>query len=294
MTKQPPGSRCAATLRKHATCAACVVRFMIVLKTRYATRERAVDGRRREVADRHADVLGARLRAESRDHRLRQLDPVHRHPPLRERQRDPAGPDPELERASLPGERGKEVDGRVDHRRVEHLRLGVVVARGDALVEVAVVVHRRNLPARDPTPERENATDIVHGRGAEMDSWATGIGAITLFVEDLDAAKQFYVEVFGLPVFYEDDNSAVFKFGDTLINLLKTGEAHALIEPAKVASPDAGARIQFTIGVDDVDAMCVELAKRGVKLLNGPMDRPWGIRTASFTDPGGHIWEIAH
>jgi lactoylglutathione lyase len=30
-----------------------------------------------------------------------------------------------------------------------------------------------------------------------------------------------------------------------------------------------------------------------VELLNGPMDRPWGIRTASFLDPGGHIWEIA-
>jgi uncharacterized glyoxalase superfamily protein PhnB len=24
------------------------------------------------------------------------------------------------------------------------------------------------------------------------------------------------------------------------------------------------------------------------------MDRPWGIRTASFRDPGGHIWEIAN
>ncbi len=32
----------------------------------------------------------------------------------------------------------------------------------------------------------------------------------------------------------------------------------------------------------------------GVVLLNGPMDRSWGIRTASFSDPGGHIWEIAH
>ncbi len=36
MTKQPPGSRCAAALRKQATCASCVVRFSIVLKTRYA------------------------------------------------------------------------------------------------------------------------------------------------------------------------------------------------------------------------------------------------------------------
>ncbi len=49
----------------------------------------------------------------------------------------------------------------------------------------------------------------------------------------------------------------------------------------------------FTIEVDDVDAVCARLADRGVELLNGPMDRPWGIRTASFRDPGGHIWEIA-
>ena len=127
-----------------------------------------------------------------------------------------------------------------------------------------------------------------------MDSWPKGIGAVTLFVEDLEDAKRFYLEVFGLPVFFEDDNSAVFKFGDTLINLLKTSAAHDLIEPAVVADRDAGARMQFTIEVDDVDAMCAELATRGVELLNGPMDRPWGIRTASFRDPGGHIWEIAH
>ena len=55
----------------------------------------------------------------------------------------------------------------------------------------------------------------------------------------------------------------------------------------------AGARFQLTIEVDDVDAVCAVLGRRGVQLLNGPMDRPWGIRTASFTDPGGHIWEVA-
>jgi catechol 2,3-dioxygenase-like lactoylglutathione lyase family enzyme len=126
-----------------------------------------------------------------------------------------------------------------------------------------------------------------------MGTWPGGIFAITLFVEDLDAAKQFYREVFGLPVTYEDDNSAVFTFGETMINLLRTTEAHELIEPAKVAGPDTGSRVQFTLSVDDVDAMCAELISRGVELLNGPMDRPWGIRTASFRDPGGHIWEIA-
>ena len=126
-----------------------------------------------------------------------------------------------------------------------------------------------------------------------MDSWPKGISAITLFVEDLPATKRFYQEVFGLPVHYEDDASAVFNFGNTLINLLKSTAARELIEPATVASPEAGSRLQFTIDVDNVDAMCAELKRRGVELLNGPMDRPWGIRTASFRDPGGHIWEIA-
>ena len=124
--------------------------------------------------------------------------------------------------------------------------------------------------------------------------WPGGIVAITLFVEDLEAAKRFYREVFQLPVVFEDGNSTVFKFGETVINLLKTSEAPGLVEPATVATRDAGVRFQFTLDVDDVDAKCEELRQRGVELLNGPMDRPWGIRTASFRDPGGHIWEIAH
>ncbi len=119
------------------------------------------------------------------------------------------------------------------------------------------------------------------------------IDAITLFTEDLEASKQFYSGVFGLPAAFEDADSAVFKLQNTLINLLKTPAAHELIAPAVVAGPEAGSRLQFTIGVADVDAVCAELAQRGVPLLNGPMDRPWGIRTASFTDPSGHIWEIA-
>lgn len=135
--------------------------------------------------------------------------------------------------------------------------------------------------------------DQMTGEGADVSSWPKGISAITLFVENLEAAKQFYREVFGLAVVFEDDNSTVFRFGNTLVNLLKTTAAGELIEPARVASREAGSRFVFTIDVDDVDAMCAELTARGVELLNGPMDRPWGVRTASFVDPGGHIWEIA-
>jgi lactoylglutathione lyase len=119
------------------------------------------------------------------------------------------------------------------------------------------------------------------------------VGAITLFVEDPRRSQSFYEQVFALPVIWEDEDSAVFRFENTLVNLLKVSAARELIEPGSVASREAGSRFQLTIWVDDADAVSAELAKRGVELLNGPMNREWGVRTASFTDPDGHIWEIA-
>jgi catechol 2,3-dioxygenase-like lactoylglutathione lyase family enzyme len=119
------------------------------------------------------------------------------------------------------------------------------------------------------------------------------IGAITLFVEDPQSSKTFYHHVFGMPVHFEDQNSVVFKFDNVLINLLTRQAARDLIGPAVVAGRETGSHFQFTIWVDDTDAVCLELRKRGVELLNGPVNRKWGPRTASFTDPDGYIWEIA-
>ncbi|MBI3750081.1 MAG: VOC family protein [Chloroflexi bacterium] len=124
--------------------------------------------------------------------------------------------------------------------------------------------------------------------------WPGPIATITLFAEDLEATRAFYREVFGLPVVFEDPDSAVFRFGSMLVNLLRISAAPELVSPAPVASPAAGVRSVFTLEVDDVDATWAELARRGAQLLNGPLDRPWGVRTASFRDPAGHIWEIAH
>jgi catechol 2,3-dioxygenase-like lactoylglutathione lyase family enzyme len=119
------------------------------------------------------------------------------------------------------------------------------------------------------------------------------VGAITMFVEDRDRAKDFYERAFASPPVYEDDNSVVFQLENLVVNLLVDREAHGLISPARVAGREAGSRFQLTFWVDDTDAVCAELARRGVELLNGPVDRPWGLRTAAFADPDGHIWEVA-
>jgi len=124
-------------------------------------------------------------------------------------------------------------------------------------------------------------------------AWAGPLSAITLFVADLESTARFYTEVFELPVVYADADSTVFRFGTMLVNLLQRGAAAELIEPAAAGDPSAGPVAVFTLPVDDVDARCALLAERGVTLLNGPIDRPWGPRTASFRDPAGHVWEIA-
>lgn len=51
--------------------------------------------------------------------------------------------------------------------------------------------------------------------------------------------------------------------------------------------------MQLTLWVDDADAACAELRDRGVAMLDGPQDRPWGQRTAAVADPAAHVWELA-
>jgi lactoylglutathione lyase len=132
----------------------------------------------------------------------------------------------------------------------------------------------------------------LYGQTRVMNAWPS-IETITLFVEDLGAAKRFYQQAFGLDLVYEDSDAAVFRMGGLLINLLVATAAHEVVEPAAVGGADAGNRFMLTIKVDDVGARCQELAGQGVALLNGPVDRPWGRRTASLRDPAGHVWELA-
>lgn len=89
-----------------------------------------------------------------------------------------------------------------------------------------------------------------------MSEWPGPIFALTLFAEDLAEATRFYTEVFGLPVVFEDGNSAVFQLGETLVNLLAVSQAPRLVGPAPIAPPDAGVRSRLTLKVADVDAMC--------------------------------------
>jgi catechol 2,3-dioxygenase-like lactoylglutathione lyase family enzyme len=119
------------------------------------------------------------------------------------------------------------------------------------------------------------------------------IEAITLFVDDPQRSKAFYTAVFGGEPIFEDAHSVVLGFGQVVVNLLVRSQAPELVEPATVAASGAGPAVLLTVPVDSADAACRELEACGATVLNGPVDRPWGIRTVTFADPDGHAWELA-
>ncbi len=120
------------------------------------------------------------------------------------------------------------------------------------------------------------------------------IEVVSMFVEDISEARAFYIQVFEAGIVFEDDVSCLLKFEGALVNLLQVSEAPELVEPMTATTAKVGAAVMLTVRVPDVDAVCAALREKGISLLNGPIDRPWGRRTAAFADPSGHVWEVAH
>jgi catechol 2,3-dioxygenase-like lactoylglutathione lyase family enzyme len=118
------------------------------------------------------------------------------------------------------------------------------------------------------------------------------LGALTLFVDDPQRSKTFYGRIFDAEPMFEDGDSVAVKFDNFVLNLLRRGAAvEGLLGPVPAAA--AGASFLLTVGVEDVDAVCAELDRRGASIAYGPIDRAWGMRTASFADPDGYLWEVA-
>ena len=124
-----------------------------------------------------------------------------------------------------------------------------------------------------------------------MAEWEKRINAMSLVVGDLERSKRFYREVFGLVPLDEEEDLAIFRFKDMFVALRKD-PAHQPPGREVLALAQQGLG-QFSIWVADVDAVRAELDEHGVTLISGPADRYWGMRTMTFADPDGYIWQIA-
>jgi catechol 2,3-dioxygenase-like lactoylglutathione lyase family enzyme len=126
-----------------------------------------------------------------------------------------------------------------------------------------------------------------------MEPAFTDVGAVILFVDDVQRSKAFYQDVVGLGVQIEDDDSVGFKIEGLAFIVLQVDRARAQLQGEATATPSSGATAFLTSFVDEVDTLHAELARRGVDFFQEPTDQPWGMRTAYFKDPDGHVWELA-
>ena len=112
---------------------------------------------------------------------------------------------------------------------------------------------------------------------------------VIVYVSDLAASVEFYRDVVGLEHRFTDAGYAEFATGTARLALYEQRRAEWLTGRPVVPGPAA----EVVLLVQDVDAVAADLQERGVPLLAGPADRPWGHRTLHIADPDGFVVEFA-
>lgn len=105
-------------------------------------------------------------------------------------------------------------------------------------------------------------------------------------------SKAFYANILGLPISREVQADAFCQF--TLPNctlaLYGRSQVNRLLG-AEYVNKGGGAIYTFPESTN-IDADYRELVNKGVVFIIEPTTQSWGQRTAYFTDPDGHIWEL--
>jgi uncharacterized protein len=123
------------------------------------------------------------------------------------------------------------------------------------------------------------------------------VSLVTLGVDSVPKAARFYEE-FGLtPSSAGGDGESVafFQLGPVVLSLF--GRA-ALSEDGKADTVWTGnggmALAQNVSSKAEVDALIARAKAAGAKILKPPQTAFWGGYHAYFSDPDGHVWEIAY
>ena len=118
---------------------------------------------------------------------------------------------------------------------------------------------------------------------------------VTLGVADVARARAFY-EALGFKA-SSDSNRSVTFFDAGGVVLALFGRA-ALAEDAHVANTDAGfsgVTLAHNVSSDaDVDRVLADAVDAGATLLKPGQKVFWGGYSGYFSDPDGHLWEVAH
>ena len=121
------------------------------------------------------------------------------------------------------------------------------------------------------------------------------ISLVTLGVADLGRARAFY-ERLGWQG-QEVQETVFFQAGATALVLWGRDK---LAADAGIADDDGPGRFdgvalaQNVRSKEEVDGVCAAAAEAGATVTRPPDDTFYGGYAGCFTDPDGHVWEIAH
>ena len=111
-----------------------------------------------------------------------------------------------------------------------------------------------------------------------------------IFARQMPAMREFYGAVLGFPLHRELGPSWIeFRIGSNILALTERG---AMFDDP---SPPVGAlslQLAFRVAPGEVATCAETLRQRGVDIISGPTDRPFGHRTLFFRDPDGNVLEI--
>lgn len=120
------------------------------------------------------------------------------------------------------------------------------------------------------------------------------INMITLGVSDMERAKAFYEEGLGLPCMPFEGGAAFFMLNGSWLSLYPWD---LLAEDAAVPGNGAGFRgitIAHVVSTkEEVVEVLNQAVRSGGKLVKPAQDVFWGGYSGYFTDPDGHLWEVA-
>ena len=111
-----------------------------------------------------------------------------------------------------------------------------------------------------------------------------------IFVRQMPAMREFYGTTLGFPLHKELGPKWVeFRVGSNVLALAERGGRFN--DPA----PPVGVlslQLAFRVAPGEVAGCAAALQERGVTIVDGPTDQPFGHRTLFFRDPDGNVLEI--
>ena len=152
-----------------------------------------------------------------------------------------------------------------------------------------------SLDTYPPTKNRQY-TRLLNPHGAKL--MHPRISLITLGVQDLQRSLAFYRDGLGLPTTWSTEKGVVFfqTLGTCLalypIDKLAEDIGGAFVgqRPAKFSGITLAHNVREK---EEVDQVLAQAEQAGGKIEKPAHDTFWGGYAGYFTDPDGHLWEVA-